>query len=245
MTISVRAVFFDFGGTLFSYRSFGKSMGSVMRLACVRAGISAEGREVGRAWRAASEEAWRTIGTQPFYLHRDVFAASFAGMIKELGGALSDDTLSELLTAQNEALFAAVQPREDCAETLGALRQAGHYLSIVSNIDDDQLDGLVAACEVGPLLDHWSSSEEAKSCKPEPGMFELALEKAGNPDPSDVLFVGDSPVHDIAGAQALGMRTALIAEEGIAPPAQGEGTRAQADYTIRSLSELLRIVGAG
>ena len=244
MTISVRALFFDFGGTLFSYRSFGAAFAPVMRLACERSGVTPERSEIGRAWRAGSNEAWSRFGRLPYYLHRDVFAASFSGMIRRLGGEPDDALVDELLALQNEALFAAVKPREDCAETLRTLRGSGHYLSIVSNIDDDQLEGLVAACGVGPLLDHWSSSEEARSCKPEPGMFELALKKAGNPDPGEVLFVGDSPVHDIAGASALGMKTALIVEEGVAPPAQGEGTAVHPDFTFKALSELTEIVEA-
>ena len=72
-------------------------------------------------------------------------------------------------------------------------------------------------------------------------ILSLALRKAGR-RPAEVLFVGDSPEHDIAGARPLGMRTALIVDEGIEPPGQ-RGDVAQsltrAHHEIRSLSELV------
>ena len=57
-----------------------------------------------------------------------------------------------------------------------------------------------------------------------------------------VLFVGDSPEHDIAGAAALGMRTALIIDEGMPPPLQSGKQAIDAHHTIRSLAELPALV---
>ena len=61
--------------------------------------------------------------------------------------------------------------------------------------------------------------------------------------PEDVLFVGDSPTHDVAGAQAMGMKTVLILEEGADPPGQ-LGDVPAADHEIRALAELLPICRA-
>jgi FMN phosphatase YigB (HAD superfamily) len=63
-----------------------------------------------------------------------------------------------------------------------------------------------------------------------------------------VLFVGDSPEHDIAGARPLGMHTALIVDAGVEPPGN-RGDMAEsltrADHVIQSLDELIGIVDAG
>ena len=88
------------------------------------------------------------------------------------------------------------------------------------------------------VLHHWSSSEEAQSCKPDPGFFEHALEKAGVAA-EGVLFVGDSPAHDIAGARAMGMTTALIRDDEN-PVAMGD---TEPHHRISQLSELLAIAG--
>ncbi len=46
--------------------------------------------------------------------------------------------------------------------------------------------------------------------KPFPAIYEAALKAIGNPQPARVLCVGDSPEHDIAGAQSAGLSSALV-----------------------------------
>jgi HAD superfamily hydrolase (TIGR01459 family) len=46
--------------------------------------------------------------------------------------------------------------------------------------------------------------------KPYPAIYKAALALAGNPDRGDVICVGDSVEHDIAGGQAAGVATALV-----------------------------------
>lgn len=53
-------------------------------------------------------------------------------------------------------------------------------------------------------------SEEFGHSKPEPEIFLEALRLVGQPDPASVMFAGDNPEADIAGAKALGMRTAWV-----------------------------------
>ena len=60
----------------------------------------------------------------------------------------------------------------------------------------------------------------------------------------DVVFVGDSPEHDVAGARALGMRTVLISDHVSEMPWEPRGG-AKPDHVIRELSELVPIVDAG
>ena len=88
------------------------------------------------------------------------------------------------------------------------------------------------------VLDAWTSSEEAGSCKPDPGIFHQALRKAGCPAEA-ALFVGDSLPADVAGGNALGMTTVLLREVGMAAPA-ADGSQ-EPDHVIESLSEVLRI----
>jgi putative hydrolase of the HAD superfamily len=108
-------------------------------------------------------------------------------------------------------------------------------VGVVSNIDDDYLDPMIERAGLADLLHDWTSSEEARSCKPHDAIYRLACAKAGVA-PERVLFVGDSPEQDVAGARALGMVTALIREEGAPPPGSGVGARGEPHHEIVTLA---------
>ena len=103
------------------------------------------------------------------------------------------------------------------------------------------LEPLVAREELHRYFDHWTSSEAARSCKPDRAIFDLTLDRSAL-KAEQVLFVGDSPDHDIIGANAVGMRTALIIEKGIEPPLQSGRDAVVPDHTIHSRGELRAIV---
>jgi 2-haloalkanoic acid dehalogenase type II len=243
---SFQAVFFDFGGTLFSYTAFQRAMrgGEGRPLfveAADRLGIEADKRSIGKAYGKASAAAFQKYTVQPYYLHRDLFEDTFRMFANEFGAEADESFVAWFYELQRDTLLEKFELRHDCMSTLEALRAGGLSLHIVSNIDDDYLHPMVARSGLDAVLEHWTSSEEAQSCKPDPRFFELCLEKA-KVSAEDVLFVGDSPAHDVAGASALGMKTALILEEGADPPGQF-GDAPAADHEIRALSELVGICG--
>ena len=236
-----QAVFFDLGGTLFSYRGAGQGSASVITRSVERLGLDVERKTIGRAYRSASRASTLHFAQKPYYLHRDLFRHTYTGFARELGAEPTEDFLSWTETAQRDALLAHMKPREDAVHTLGSLRDRGVYTSIVSNIDDDYLFPLVERWNLDRVLDHWTSSEEAQSCKPDPEFFHVALRKAAR-EPGHVLFVGDSPEHDIQGANRVGMDSALIVEEGVDPPLQSGPVDAKPTYTISNLSDLIDII---
>ena len=231
-----RAVFFDFGGTLFSYGALRDSFDRFLEETARRHGIEASPPELRRAYRTTMARAFADFVSRPFYLHRELFAAAHRGFLRELGGAPGPDAGDLFYAGQSALGLARVQVRADARETLEALHARGLHLSIVSNIDDDQFHPLFERLALAELFDAVTTSEEARSCKPDPGIFRLALAKAGDPRPEEVVFVGDSPEHDVAGAAPLGMRTVLIGKA-----ARAEGPKP--DHVIASLRELLGIVG--
>ena len=240
MSNRFQALFFDLGGTLFSYSNVGRWTFDAVLGGAERLGITATKREIGSAYRTASHAANERYIDQPFYLHRDLFRDTFALFARELGRDAPEEIIDWFETSLRESLIDNMVLRDDCLATLRALRARGLYLSIVSNIDDDHLFPMVERSGLGDVLDHWTSSEEARSCKPDPGFFRLALEKAGR-SADEVLFVGDSPEHDVRGAQGVGMATALIVEAGIVPPLQSGRTPTEPDHRIEALSELLAL----
>jgi putative hydrolase of the HAD superfamily len=99
---------------------------------------------------------------------------------------------------------------------------------------------MLERCGLAGCVDAWTSSEEAASCKPSPGIYHTALQKA-SVKAEDVLFVGDSREQDIAGARALGMTTALIVEPDGTPPGAGALPAAEPHHEIQALPELLAL----
>lgn len=80
-------------------------------------------------------------------------------------------------------------------------------------------------------------SEEAGVWKPDPGIFEIALERAGIAA-EDAIYVGDSAEHDVPGAHAAGLRAVWVNRLGIDWP----GARPP-DAEIRGLYQLLPLLG--
>jgi 2-haloalkanoic acid dehalogenase type II len=233
-----RAVLFDFGGTLFSYREVqGRSFYPLLLECVARLGARAEPREAGRAWRRASAETWRRFHAQSYYLHKDLFQDNFRRFAEALGAEATPADLEWFHEAQRRLVHDSFALRPGCVETLARLRAAGVHAGIVSNIDDDYLEPMLERAGLRERLDAWTSSEAARSCKPHPAIFEQVLAKAGVAA-AEAAFVGDSREHDIAGARRLGMRTLLIRDGDAETPGSGAGEAADPDHVIEDLREI-------
>jgi HAD superfamily hydrolase (TIGR01509 family) len=231
-----RAVFFDFAGTLFSARSLRDGHLEQLRLVGDAVGVTASDDELRAAYRRGLSDAYREVATRPYYLHRELFGRAFVEMARTLGGALAPASIADLVDRQYRATLDTAMLRDDCVATLRNLRAKGVGVQIVSNIDDDQMDALAARLALAPEVDAWTSSESARSCKPDARIYQVALEVAGC-DAADVLFVGDSPAHDVVGPRALGMATALLVAD--ARPGAPDGSP---DFVIERLGQVVEIV---
>lgn len=99
----------------------------------------------------------------------------------------------------------------DTPAALAATAEGGWRNVIVSN-HVPELDGLVTALGIDPLIDEVFSSAVTGYEKPHPEAFRLALRSAGNPE--ERWMVGDNPRADVAGAEAVGIPAVLIRGEG-------------------------------
>lgn len=241
--MEVRGLLFDLGGTLFSYQRRA-GMGRALQEVVTGLGVEAEPRDIGRAWGEANEATMRRFARQDYFLHRDLFHETLVAFATRFNRRVSDDLAERFQAAQRQSVIDHLPIRAECHTALEALKSRGLYLAIVSNIDDDYLHPLVEKHGLNRWLDHWTSSEEARSCKPHTGIYHYALKKAGL-GVDETLFVGDSLHHDVAGASAVGMRSARITEEGVSTPLTGGLTvTAEPDYQITTLTELIDIVDA-
>ena len=234
----IRAVFFDFAGTLFSDRDLREAHLRQLRFVAAEAGADASDAELRAAYRQGMAEAYGAVATQPAYQHRALFGAAFRAMARALGGEIGEATAQEAVDRQYRATIDHAVPRPDCLATLSALRGASVHVQIVSNIDDEQLDPMLDRLGLHDVIDAATSSEQAHSCKPDPEIYRVALGKAGSA-PAQTWFVGDSLRHDVEGPARLGMRTAWLAADAAADPGE-----VHPDAVIETLAEVLDLVGA-
>lgn len=238
---AITAVLFDLGGTLFGYDRRDQ-LHRPATVALETMGFSPDDPAVVAARRTASEQVEREYAVKKSFLHRDLFRDRVARTAQLLGSTAPSEVLDRFDEENRQAIVENLIPQDDARQTLEELRARGVYVAIVSNADDDYLQPLVERHGFDQLLDAWTSSEEAGSCKPDRGIYDYALARAGR-TPEETLFVGDSPQHDVAGAQAIGMRTVLIGEPGtVAPLSRGLAAPAAADFTVRHLLEVVAIV---
>lgn len=239
--MAIKGIFFDLGGTLFSYRHVSRRHGELLTATAARLAL-ADPKDLKRAYATAMQEMTARYADLDYYLHRDLFRDSLVRALELVGAPAEEPLVDWYLDEHRDAVFGCLELKDDCHETLQALHARGYYQSIVSNIDDDMLDPLVKREGLDRWLQHWTSSEQARSCKPHRRFFEICLEKSGLAA-DEVLFVGDSPEHDIAGAAALGMHTALIVDPALPPPLQSGRGGVEAHHRITALRELCDIVG--
>jgi putative hydrolase of the HAD superfamily len=125
-------------------------------------------------------------------------------------------------------------PFPEVIDTLGHLRHAGVKLGIVTNGSVVVQQAKIEQLRLSALVDAVVISEREGVRKPNPEIFERALERLGV-GVSQTWFIGDNPDDDVAGAVAVGLRTFWRECPDWSRPTV-------ACETIRSLDELLPLV---
>jgi putative hydrolase of the HAD superfamily len=233
-----RAVLFDFGGTLYDYATLAPGDAESILALAQWAGLAAELPEIRLAQREAMRGVFRDYLPRRYYLHRDLFRDAAAGTMRGLGVEPEAEHLERFRDLQWSLHKRDFQLRPGVVETLQALRTRGLHIGMVSNIDEDQLAHLLDVAGLRPYFDSLLSSEAAGACKPHAAIFEEALRRAGCA-PDEALFVGDTLAQDIAGANAMGMRSVLIWHRDDKPPTL-DGVRPT--HVIRQIPELLELL---
>jgi putative hydrolase of the HAD superfamily len=96
----------------------------------------------------------------------------------------------------------------DVEETLKGLRSRGLTLGIISNWST-RLRSIARETGLESLVDFIVVSSEVGVRKPDPRIFQVALDRAGAA-PSEAVYVGDQVEDDVRGAERMGIRPVLI-----------------------------------
>ena len=149
----MRAVLFDFGGTLFNYEAVAPGERECVVDIAHWAGTTLEPREILRAYRGALKRVFYEYLPRPYYLHRDLFHDVLQAMARDLGITFTAEQFARYRQVQWQRREQHFTLREGVLETLTALRDRGFHLGIVSNIDDDHLEHMVRLSKIEPYFD--------------------------------------------------------------------------------------------
>ncbi|CAN5340766.1 HAD family hydrolase [soil metagenome] len=124
----------------------------------------------------------------------------------------------------------------DALHTIEKVKQVAS-IGMITNGPTDIQQPKIDLLQIEHLFPFILISESVGIWKPDPAIFHMALEKAGIAA-EDAVYVGDSPVADVPGAKAAGMRSVWINCAGIDWPGDEPP-----DIEIRDLNELLLSLG--
>ncbi len=211
LTPRPRGVIFDYGNTLipFGQREMDAIGGALVRFFLAEI----EGVEPDRVRESLAATMSRLhrhrVETDAESDPRDVIRLTFAAMGKTADEERHVDRGIEVIL---RAFVAAVRQAEGAKAVLETLREGGYKLALLSNYSlsaaiTESLDRL----GLSEYFDAVVISADEGLVKPHPELFRTAARRL-KLEPAEVLFVGDNPRADIAGAAAVGMRTAHITE---------------------------------
>ena len=121
---------------------------------------------------------------------------------------------------------------EEVRTTLPALKQAGYIMAVLSNRNDPFVD-LLNEHRIGEYFDFSIAAGEVQVWKPDPGLFEHTLERAGV-TAKQAIYVGDNYFADVVGSRSAGLTPVLLDPLGIFPEADC--------LTIKTFDELKSVL---
>lgn len=201
----VRAVGFDLDGTLLDHP------------AAAAAGARAVVRSLGVEATGAHEEHWFAAERVHFqrWLDGDTdWQQQRRDRIGDLYDFIGRQRPSDAHADAGFDVFRAAyadawRPYPDVVETLERLRAGGVIVAILTNGPGWQQREKLEGIGIAHLVDVMCAADEIDAPKPDPRAFS-ALCAAVDVAPEHMLFIGDDAHADVAGAQASGIRAALV-----------------------------------
>ncbi len=185
-----------------------------------------KGKQLSQLWRTKQlEYTWQRSLMQRYTDFRRITEAGLRYACSALGLDLSAAQEAELMQQYLELdLFSEARA---ALEALGARK-----LAILSNGSPDMLQPLVRASGLADVLDAVLSVDELKLFKPDPRVYQLAVDRLGVP--KEAIGFVSSNCWDACGAKSFGFRTYWINRAG----APLDALDAVPDRIIANLSEL-------
>ena len=221
--MAVRAVIFDWGGTLTPWHSVDHE--ELWLSVCAPHYPAVEAAAAAAAARTAEMELWRLAANAQQ-------SATLDAVFKRAGVTAS----AGLMASYYEAWDPHTLTDPDAPPLLRELRRRGIKIGVLSNTMWPRAahERIFIRDEIFDLIDGAVYSSEIPWVKPHPEAFRAAMRAVGVADPSECVYVGDRPYDDVHGAQSVGMRAVLVPNSDV--PAFAA---AQPDAVIPRLADFL------
>jgi putative hydrolase of the HAD superfamily len=220
--VTVRAVIFDWGGTLTPWHSIDHE--DLWLGVCARHYPAADAAAMAAAALAAERELWR--------LGESAQQSATLDSVFTRAGVMAT---AAFLASYYEAWDPHTLTDPDVLPLLRELRRRGIKIGVLSNTmwPREAHERIFIRDEVLDLIDGAVYSSEIPWVKPHPEAFRAAMRAVGVTDPAECVFVGDRPYDDVYGAKSAGMRAVLVPNSDV-PAFSG----AEPDAVISRLAEL-------
>jgi len=188
------------------------------------------------AWRRAFLDHGLDILTAD--IHRHIGMGSGL-LLERLAGTTRDD-LKDAWRKHFEALKPEIRALPGAPDLLRAVAESGAAVVLASSSEEDDVEDLLDALDVGDIVDVVTSSGDVEEAKPDPEVFEVAMAKAGL-EAGRAIVVGDT-VWDVEAAARCGLPCVGVLTGGIS---DGELRQAGAVAVYRGARDLLDDLRAG
>lgn len=220
----LRAVLFDLDNTLFDFMRMKRESCVAAVEAMVDAGLG-----------MVRDDAMKLL-FQLYDKHGIEHSRIFQEFLKAAKSQVDHRILAEGVVAYRRAQLRYVKPYPGAVRTLVKLKERGLKLGIVS--DAPAVNAFIRMVEMGlpDFFDAVVTFDDTGERKPSKKPFAIALGKL-RVAASDVLYIGDWPERDIAGARSVGLRTAFARYGALHPEA-----KSGADFELDDIRELASVV---
>lgn len=219
------AVFWDIGGVILELESVQAAHVSFVSDLVDQYDLQTSRERALETWRTTVGDYFRDRDGTEFRSAREGYARA----VEELVG--EDVPRDEWSPAFEMAVGESIEPIPGAPEAIERLAERDLHVGVISDVDDAEGKQMLERFGVRSQFDSITTSEEVGRTKPDPAMFETALEKAGVA-PERSLMIGDRYEHDVKGAAEAGLHgVAFGADEGPA-----------VSYRIEDPREVLEIV---
>jgi putative hydrolase of the HAD superfamily len=231
----IRAVLFDLDNTLVDFMRMKRTASDAAARAMIAAGAD---------FPFSPDEAGDILFGE--YLQDIEGNEVFAGFLRKhhrqklsLNQHHVDRITAHAVNAYLKAKTLQTEPYAGVRRTLIALVRRGFRLGVLTDAPRFKAYQRLESAGLVDFFDFVVTFTDSGERKPHDKPFRAALDLLGLP-PHQVLMVGDWPEKDMAGAKAVGMRTAWAAYGKPGVPAPPE-----ADVTLASAEELIRLPPVG
>ncbi|MDS0475575.1 HAD family hydrolase [Natrinema sp. 1APR25-10V2] len=219
------AVFWDIGGVILALDTVQAAHADFIADVLERHGVDTTIEDAIDTWRTTVGDYFRERDGTEFRSAREGYHRGIEAIVGE------EIPREEWQPRFDEVVSSSIEPIAGAPETIARLADRDLHVGVISDVDDAEGRRMLERFGVRQHFDSITTSEEVGRTKPDPAIFETALEKAGVA-PERSLMIGDRYDHDVRGADEMGMHgVAFGADDG---PAVA--------YRIESPEEMLEIV---